>query len=200
MHMAYMLAQKEYDRKVLDAARRELDMIREVETIEENSSIETVYPRLPVCRRELVEPVILREDRIAESWLDRTYERKGFPDDAPDYFTRNGERVRSKSEILIADALFEKGIPYFYEYPLFFPETGLIHPDFLVLNDDGAEIIWEHLGMMDDPSYTAAALRRIDIYEQNGYYPGRQLILTHETASRPLGTQKIEDVIREYLR
>ncbi len=163
MHMAHMLAQKEYDRKVLDAARCELDMIRKAEIIVETGSAETVYSRLPACRRELVEPVILRKDRIAETWMDRSYVRKGFLDDAPDYITRNGERVRSKSEILIADALSERGIPYYYEYPLFLPEVGLIHPDFLVLSDDGDEIIWEHLGLMDDPVYIAAALRRIDI-------------------------------------
>ena len=126
--------------------------------------------------------------------------KKGFTEDAPEFYTAKGEQVRSKSEILIADTLYRKNIPYCYERPLEFPGAGRIHPDFTILRrSDRKEVYWEHLGMMDDPEYAANALMRIDLYERNGIFPGDRLILTHETGRQPLRTRLIE-VLAERIR
>jgi len=68
------------------------------------------------------------------------------------------EKVRSKSEVIIADRLFINAIPYEYERGLIVkipktaecPETEMVwNPDFRVLNvRTGKEYIWEHFGRM----------------------------------------------------
>ena len=128
------------------------------------------------------------------------YEKKAFEENAPDFFTVNGERVRSKSEILIADALKRRNIPYRYEYPLQIPGTGKVHPDFICLNVRNRKVyIWEHNGMMSDSKYSDYAIKRIEMYALAGYYPGETLILSFETDTRPLSSRIIGDNINKYL-
>ena len=68
------------------------------------------------------------------------------------FYTSKGERVRSKSEVIIADVLNREGVPYRYEYPIYIKGIGKIYPDFTVLNIGiRKEMIWDHFGMMDDP-------------------------------------------------
>jgi hypothetical protein len=57
---------------------------------------------------------------------------------------------------------------------------------------------WEHLGMMDDPVYVENALQKIALYEQNGIFPGEDLILTYETEQTILNTSKIEELVKRY--
>ncbi|MEE3440399.1 MAG: hypothetical protein VZR07_10670, partial [Ruminococcus sp.] len=47
--------------------------------------------------------------------------------------TQRGEIVRSKSEVIIADALYYANIPYHYEKPIKVGDR-VIYPDFTVLN------------------------------------------------------------------
>ena len=196
--LACALAQKEYDQKVLSIAKRELRSVRTLLRTQQRGTAEMVFLNLSDARRNLVKPDYLPDKDYKEQWQCRPYEHKPFHEDAPDFYTQKGERVRSKSEILIADTLNRYGVPYRYEYPLDLPGFGVIHPDFMVLTADRSELFWEHLGMMDDPDYAASALKRIELYERNGYYPGKHLIITHETSARPLGTKMIEAVIRNY--
>ena len=60
------------------------------------------------------------------------------------------------------------------------------------------EILWEHLGMMDDPAYAECAVRKIQSYMINGIYPGEDLILTAETRQQPLNIKIVQEVINRY--
>ena len=191
--LAAALAQKEYDRRILLKARQELASLRGFLRSAPAETPEDLYEALSDARRELVTPVQTPEEEYIRCWIEQPYEKKGFAEDAPEFFTAKGEQVRSKSEILIADTLYRKNIPYCYEKPLDLPGAGRIHPDFTILRkSDRKEVYWEHLGMMDDPEYASSALTRIDLYERNGIFPGDRLILTHETGRQPLRTRLIE--------
>ena len=108
--------------------------------------------------------------------------------------TDRGERVRSKSELIIANLLSKEGIPYKYECPLRLKGFGTVHPDFTALRRNARrEIYWEHLGMMDDPEYTARAVRKISAYILNGFYPGEDLIITAETNASPINIRELRD-------
>ena len=66
------------------------------------------------------------------------------------YKTKQGEFVRSKTERLIADALYDLGIEYYYERPV---KLGMytICADFTILSPlDGSEKYLEHLGLEDE--------------------------------------------------
>lgn len=85
------------------------------------------------------------------------------------YKTRNGERVRSKSELIIANLLYEFNISYEYEKKLFYSKNKWIEPDFTINN--GKEFYWEHLGMRGIENYDSKWLEKLNIYQK--YFSGR---------------------------
>ena len=137
----------------------------------------------------------------------KKYEGKSFQPDSPEYYTARGERVRSKSEVIIADTLTRLSIPYRYEYPLTLHRGGrkttslTIYPDFLCLNlRTRQEFIWEHFGLMDNSAYSTSAVQKLQTYNQNDIHPGKSLIISTETADLPLNTKHIENIIQTYLK
>ena len=110
------------------------------------------------------------------------------------------ERVRSKSELIFADMLSKGGVPYRYEYPMYLRGMGKIYPDFTVLNvKKRKEMFWEHFGMMDDPTYVESAIKKIATYEQNGIFPGENLIMTFETRKNSINQRLVKGLIEHYL-
>ena len=108
------------------------------------------------------------------------------------------ERVRSKSEKIIADMLYHKNIPYKYECPINLKGLGMIYPDFTCLRlADRKTILWEHLGMMTDPIYCQKAMKKIDIYAKNGFIQGRDIIYTFESEKYSLNTMSVENLINQ---
>jgi ATP-dependent DNA helicase RecQ len=92
--------------------------------------------------------------------------------------TRKGDLVRSKSEVIIANLLFESNIDYAYEKKLFYEGGKYIEPDFTIKL--GTDVIyWEHLGMIGADSYDDRWLKKKEIYER--FFPGR-LRKTYESA------------------
>jgi hypothetical protein len=66
--------------------------------------------------------------------------------------TLTEEMVRSKSEVIIANMLFERGIPFQYEVPLRAPDGTFYLPDFTI-SFRGETWYWEHLGLAQDEAY-----------------------------------------------
>lgn len=141
------------------------------------------------------------DEQYIHNWEGVVYQGKGFDDTTPEIYTAKGEGVRSKSEVIIADILNQEGIPYRYEYPLQLKGWGRVYPDFTVLNvRERKEIYWEHLGMMDDPNYVENALQKLALYQQNGIFSGKNLILTYETKKTPVNQKAVRLMIEEYLK
>ena len=112
------------------------------------------------------------------------------------------EKVRSKSECIIANMLDSAGVPYRYEeiVPLNAMFGVFLHPDFTVLNKRTRKVYyWEHFGRMGDPEYAAHALPRISEYLNFGFFPGKDLLMTFESLECPLNTTDVERMIEEYL-
>ena len=197
--LAAALAQKDYDIKVIKAARQELDQINALLKYEESQKSEDIYNALSLPRRQLVTPISPSDEEFLAAWQAVTWQPKPFKDTKNEYYTGKGERVRSKSEILIADTLARFGVPYRYEYPTNIGGT-VLYPDFTVLNiRKRKEFIWEHLGMLGQSAYASNAAGRIEMLEFNGYYPGENLIVTMETDDAPLNTKLVVHLIKRYL-
>ena len=146
-----------------------------------------------------IDPIDMTDEDYIRLWESMPYEAKEISDYVTVYETKRGERVRSKSELNIANALAAKGIPYKYECPLIFKNGTKIHPDFTVLNvKERRQIYWEHRGMMDDKDYATRSVLRIKTYMKNGIFIGRDLIITEETSANPLGTNEIDGIINEF--
>jgi ATP-dependent DNA helicase RecQ len=94
------------------------------------------------------------------------------------YKTRKGDLVRSKSEVIISNLLYDEGISYEYEAKLPYSHGKWIEPDFTI-NSGGKIYYWEHLGMIGTESYDKRWLEKKQIYAQ--YFPDT-LIVTYESA------------------
>lgn len=133
-------------------------------------------------------------------WLAQSYKHKEIDDDMTVYETINGERVRSKSEQLIADRLYFNGIPYIYEFPLIIGDMTF-HPDFTILRmSDRRVLYYEHLGRMDDPGYSNKNTRRINIYSNNGIILGDNLFISMDTSLHPLDIRTVDRLIKTNFR
>ena len=89
---------------------------------------------------------------------------------------------RSKGEAIIAELLMARGIVFQFERELRIKlangQVIVLHPDFCIPTRDGGYILWEHLGRLDAQGYAIDAGERLHLYNQAGYNPGSNLILT----------------------
>ena len=196
---ARKIAQRDYYQKLLPGLLKNLKAMQQFSKEYNTTSLEQSYTNLSAARKQLVEPIFIDNETYASQWQTKNYERKK---DIPDgsYMTQKDEAVRSKSEIIIANILNSKKIPYHYEYPVQLHNGNIIHPDFFCLNKrTRQEFYWEHCGKMDDPIYTTSMTQRITDYSKTGIIPGKNLILTFETAKNPLETKVIERLIEGFL-
>ena len=201
IQVAQALAQKEYDRKIVNAAAAEQKAIQRYLKSCQQKHVEQIYEAMHKDRQRLVEPIRETDEQFVEHWTSFAYIGKGFEENIPEFFTAKGERVRSKSEVLIADLLNRENIPYRYECPMLLPGFGIIYPDFTILNVRlRKEYYWEHMGQMDNPEYAEKAILRIHSYQRNNLYPGEHLILSFETRRSPLNQKQILQNIQHYLK
>lgn len=193
------LAQKAYDEKVCKLAKRRLAQLKTLAAEYQDDEIEKIYLNEHPERRKRIEPVEEPWDDFVKKWKGESYQGKDFSDSASYIMTENAEKVRSKSEKIIADYLFRNGIAYKYESPLHLKGIGIVYPDFTLLSPiTRKEIYWEHCGMMDTPAYASSAIKKISAYEKNGFFPGEQLILTFETGKNPIESDLIECIVEKY--
>lgn len=108
IEMARKLAQKTYDEKVLKLAERRYAQIQKITNEYIENEIEDIYLRERVGRKELIEPVEPTLEQRIVKWKSEEYTGKGFRDDTPIILTEKGERVRSKSEKILADYFHRK--------------------------------------------------------------------------------------------
>ena len=82
--------------------------------------------------------------------------------------TSKGLAVRSKSELLIAEAFGSAGVEFEYEKPLTLGGATR-YPDFTIENEiSGRTVYWEHLGMLAREGYRLAWEKKLAWYQANG--------------------------------
>lgn len=119
--------------------------------------------------------------------------------------SEKGEFMISKSEVIIADKLYNKKIPYVYEAPISDSKGVTIHPDFTIEDKDtGIIYYWEHLGMLTDNNYRSKWKRKKEWYERNGIIEytlnsdaDKQLIITRDKSDGGIDSQLIKNIIEE---
>lgn len=193
--------QKAYDEKTLKIITAEIRGLQFLLKKAGNAvnKVQKAYSAYPDEVKKLITPVDVSDEDYIRGWIEEPYEGKTIPDYLPFLETKRKERVRSKSELNIANALADKGIPYKYECPLQLSNGVIVYPDFTVLNVKRRKVYyWEHRGMMDDKEYAKSAVLRLKELAKEGIFVGEELIITEETSANPLGTNEIDAVIRHF--
>lgn len=149
---------------------------------------------------------VLKNARFSAQMLDWLHHGAG-PDSqnlfAPEdlrYSTAAGITVRSKSERTIADALTRYGLPFKYEAAFRCTVEGtnvLYYPDFTILRSDGHEVIWEHLGLVENSSYLSKSMRKLSNYMLAGLSLADDLIITLESDLQD--PRRLEEIIFRFL-
>ena len=184
---------------------KDKNKVRYYHSVEDNegtyiSKIDSELPKLHTQRQLLVTPVEPIWEKELAKWYDSEYHGKEFYEGTAEIVTEKGERVRSKSEKILADYFYRNNILYQYEKPLYLKGYGTIYPDFTFLSKKTRkEIYWEHEGMMDKPEYAKSAVKKIESYQRNGIHLGERLILTFETELTVLNSQIVEELVEKYL-
>lgn len=198
--LIYQLIQKNYLQSVLKAAKKEASALKKALAIYPEEIMEDIYDNLSEERKELAKPLIPGDDEYMQKWMEVPYKRKGFKKGASEFYTLKGEKVRSKSEVIIADRLNAKGIPYRYECPLKIGNE-IIHPDFTILKMSNKKTVYyEHCGRMDDPEYTKDMTDRSHLYSSAKIIQGDRLFYTFETSDNPLDIKTLDEFIETNFR
>lgn len=118
--------------------------------------------------------------------------------------TENGRAVRSKSELIIADALTHAKVLWEYEAPLILGGKTRF-PDFTIEDDiSGRTFYWEHLGLLHREDYRRSWESKLAWYRANGVSlyqdgggPAGTLIVTRDTSEGGLDSGSLKKLIRE---
>ncbi len=195
------LAQKAYNEAVLKATETRIKHIARCLKDYNDDEIEQLFTSLHPERQKLITPVEPTFSQLQEQWYSNPYVGKVFKEGTPVILTEKGERVRSKSEKILADYFYRNNILYKYESPLNLVGYGTVYPDFTFLSRKlRREIYWEHEGMMDKPEYATKAVKKLNSYQMNGIMPGERLILTFETDRDVLNSKLVSELVDKYLR
>ena len=192
------IVQRDYDEQLVKTAEKRTKAITEFLRRYDMTDLKEVYRKMNPYRRELLITHVLSDEEYIREWQSVEYEGKPFTDENQEIVTERGERVRSKSEKIIADKLNMLGISYRYEYPLVLEGNVKVYPDFTILKmPEREEVYLEHFGMMDDEDYVENVLFKLATYEKNEIYLGVKLFVTYETGKRQLNTRTLDKMLRK---
>jgi len=114
--------------------------------------------------------------------------------------TLQGERVRSKSEVIVADLLYNSDVKYEYEQELNLNGYDKpIKPDFTITKSDGCVVYWEHLGMLESYGYRKNWERKCKLYAENDITLENGRLITSRDVSGSINSLDIQELINKLL-
>ncbi|MDO4545975.1 MAG: hypothetical protein Q4C25_07440, partial [Bacillota bacterium] len=156
-----------------------------------------VLRQLPKSYRQLPEEWLFPEKSADDKWVTEEYPRNTDREHEKIHITGRGLRVRSKSELIIAEKLDAYNLPYRYEQLIGY-ENYVFSPDFII-KARRRLFYWEHCGMMADPRYRKRNKWKLTMYEKMGIVPWKNLIVTYDTEDGGIHSAIIEAEIRNKL-
>jgi hypothetical protein len=120
--------------------------------------------------------------------------------------SRRGTLLRSKSEVIIDDALAAHDIDASYEVRFYGTDgKGYRLPDFTIEDQSlGRTILWEHCGMLADASYAERWEKKLKWYRQNGVEllsngggDKASLVVTYDDERGGIDGKAIHELIKE---
>lgn len=206
IHEQYLPAEKaafikeccdaKYLRKLIPALEKELSVMRSFEKGYAPFEKHDAWESLPVAYKQFATKRFFSNEEICHNWANEEFETNSYVNSShSQYVTKNGEIVRSRIELIVADLLYDLGISYRYECRLDLP-SGHIYPDFTIMHPKTLELYYiEIFGLMDNPEYEQNAFRKIAKYAASDYYANLIMFFDHRDA--PISTVDIKRVISE---
>ncbi len=137
-------------------------------------------------------------DHNKDCWANQPYEKSNYKPEEKKHTTSRGLKVRSKSEVLIAEMLYIFNIQFRYEQVIRIGGIMLV-PDFTIRLPDGRIFYWEHCGMMSSKEYREHQKWKMEVYEKAGIVPWKNLIVTYDDEDGNINAGIIESEIKNKL-
>ena len=194
-------------RQVLEA---QLDSLRHDYHILQNAVKEIQDFNFTAKAYEIKEKIKMLNDEVItnalrpesdNSWASEPYEKLVYPTDAGKtnwHITSFGLKVRSKSELLIAELLHKYNIEFRYEQMIHIGNTTLA-PDFTIRRRDGKIFYWEHEGLTNSQEYINRQLKKHQMYAGIGIVPWDNLIITYDNKDGIIDLRIVESEIKNKL-
>lgn len=180
----------EHNKKVIQRALRSY---KEFSPAKASINIQIQFKGSPIDLGE-VNTCALSDD----GWANQPFEQSTYKPEAKRHITSRGLKVRSKSEMLIAEKLYEYNIAFHYEQVIH--DNGFIYaPDFTIRRTDGKFFYLEHMGMTNVKEYLDRQFRKIQQYISIGITPWDNLIITYDNEQGDLDLRIVESEIRNRL-
>ena len=205
LSLAKKLAQKHYYLSIRPILEKMLDETKRFTKKCSSNELEEIYDNLSVERKSLVTPIQISVKEKVKQWQAEAYEKNLMYPENLRYETEQGDMVRSKSEVIIANILYRnrKDILYKYEKPLEVMENGrqkTIYPDFTILNKHTGKVTyWEHAGRMDDSHYANEFVKKMNTYIDNDLLLGTDVVVSFESLSNPLDIKVVKRLVKQII-
>ena len=190
-----------YYSKLIQIIDRDIRLLEAVENeyiIPDHARISEMLPK--VYRQE-VPPHALHASREAAEWKKRMEAKKAqyepFKPEDLIYTAQDGTKMRSLSEVIIANYLLSLGITFVYELPLVANGKRIL-PDFTILSpvDNKTVIIIEHQGAMKSENYQAKFIRSLLFYLGTEMVPNKDVFFTFNHLDGRIDLKQIDYILR----
>ncbi len=189
----------------LDRCIRKEQQLSEVQESFDAEALNASLPKAYRLSEKHLRELIGKSD--AQLWQEQALKRKNELDaelgvrnpHELKHVANNGLRVRSKSEVIIANILLAFGIAFVYEMPIQVCGSWF-HPDFTIYCPrTGRVIIWEHAGMLGKENYRADFAWKMDKYCKAKFVPNVNLILSFEDNNGNINAEAIVTIVKEVI-
>ncbi len=196
--MIHALTEKKVAEKRIAKCSSNINMLNKMIEKYESCDYESILADLP-GKYHLAEKI--HRDFLLEKWKNAPFSQCPKNPEKHIHETQYGELVRSKSEVIIANALYSYGIPFHYEERFPYPdENGRIYyPDFVIMLPDGRKLYWEHFGLLSKMAYCQHNAEKLYHYQTHGVHIGKNLIITQDDAKGSCNSAFICKIIEEYI-
>lgn len=190
-NMIRALARKKYLHKQLELLAANQRAVEEFLMRYTEATADEILERLP----KPIRPYCFSHPDRKGRWGDGFYRQSDYMPEKKIHTTSKGLKVRSKSEVLIAEKLYEHNIEFRYEQILQIEQMEFA-PDFTIMADDGRLIYWEHCGLTGSKKYMDRHKRKLEIYERADIAPWTNLIITYDDQYGNINMNVVESEIK----
>lgn len=196
--MIHALTEKKVAEKRISKCTVNISLLNKILEKYEPCNYESILAELP-DKYHLAEKTY--RNYLLEKWKDAPFNQCPKNPEMHVHETQFGEMVRSKSEVIIANALYSYGIPFHYEERFHYQDENgrYFYPDFVIMLPDGRKLYWEHFGLLSKLSYCQHNAEKLYHYQIHGVHIGKNLIITQDDAKGSCNSAFVCRIIEEYI-
>lgn len=200
-HLKQQLARKEYLTKVIPILESNIKTLTKALTDYQSiipdsiiNKMSDVYKSLP--KQYFIDKSIMPEE--LQQWMKAPFDQSTYKLHEKIHTTSRDLKVRTKSELIIAELLYSYNIAFRYEQRLYIRDKRFA-PDFTIKLPNGKIFYWEHVGLTNSYGYMNDHYYKLKYYQYQNIVPWKNLILTYDNESGELNTQIIHSEIKNKL-